>query len=249
MYLHYHSKIFPSRCVAERDKALCLGLLASVAGLFGFLPNPIIYGSVIDSSCLLWEQSCGERGSCWVYANDQLRYRFHGVTSACLIVAGVFETITYFQVKDLKLFDNWNWTQTLSANEFIVQLCVLHSSTHYFATRKSSSTPNCNFLMNVYKILSMSLSEIWFYMLYWLSRISHYLINLVESNTTEEMSDWYEKTRTNLQLQPEGLVIKSWNFHGKKPKQTRRLNETLYIHIDKANPFKGDDRNSCTSCW
>ncbi len=61
------------RCVEERDKALALGFLAAVSGLFGFLPNPIIYGSLIDSSCLVWETSCGEKGSCWVYNTDEFR--------------------------------------------------------------------------------------------------------------------------------------------------------------------------------
>ena len=93
-------------CVAERDKALSLGFLSAVASLFGFLPNPIIFGSVIDSSCLLWEESNGERGSCWIYANDQFRYKFHGLTSAFLVVAGVFETITHYLIRDLKLFED-----------------------------------------------------------------------------------------------------------------------------------------------
>jgi len=94
------------RCVNDGDKALALGILATAVALFGFLPNPIIYGAVIDSSCLVWEQSCGKRGSCWVYATDQFRYRLHGVTSGFLLIAGVFEVITYFQIKDLKLFDS-----------------------------------------------------------------------------------------------------------------------------------------------
>ena len=33
------------------------------------------------------------------------RYSLHGLTSGCLMVAGVFEIITYFKVKNLKFFD------------------------------------------------------------------------------------------------------------------------------------------------
>lgn len=61
------------RCVEEQDKALGLGLIAAVSGLLGFLPNPIIYGALIDSSCLVWESSCGHTGSCWVYDVDGFR--------------------------------------------------------------------------------------------------------------------------------------------------------------------------------
>lgn len=57
----------------DRDKALALGILSTAVALFGFLPNPVLFGSAIDSTCLVWEQSCGKRGSCWVYATDQFR--------------------------------------------------------------------------------------------------------------------------------------------------------------------------------
>lgn len=97
--------IIDLRCVEERDKALSLGLVSSVSGLFGFLPTPLLFGTIIDSACLVWEESCGETGSCWVYSNDQFRYRLHGLTSACLSIAGVFEIITYFKVETLQLFD------------------------------------------------------------------------------------------------------------------------------------------------
>ncbi|XP_057381266.1 solute carrier organic anion transporter family member 74D-like isoform X1 [Daphnia carinata] len=100
--------IIDLRCVEERDKALALGFLATMSGLLGFLPNPIIYGSLIDSSCLAWEASCGERGSCWVYNTDEFRYKLHGLTSACLMIAGAFEVLTYFKVKGLLLFKNKN---------------------------------------------------------------------------------------------------------------------------------------------
>lgn len=97
------------------------------SGLFGFLPNPIIYGTLIDSSCLIWETSCEEKGSCWVYNTDEFRYqqksmkhgiafhysfhtyyryKLHGLTSGCLMIAGMFEVITYFKVKGLLLFRN-----------------------------------------------------------------------------------------------------------------------------------------------
>ena len=72
-----HHKIFCNnfhRCVDEDLKALALGLLSAVAALLGFLPNPLIYGTLIDSSCLVWETSCGETGSCWIYDTTQFRY-------------------------------------------------------------------------------------------------------------------------------------------------------------------------------
>ena len=36
----------------------------------GSAPGPIVVGAVIDSSCLVWQQVCGETGSCWIYDNE-----------------------------------------------------------------------------------------------------------------------------------------------------------------------------------
>ena len=30
---------------------------------------------MIDASCTLWEEDCGQKGSCWVYDNAWLSYR------------------------------------------------------------------------------------------------------------------------------------------------------------------------------
>lgn len=83
----------------ERDKALALGLIAAVSSLLGFLPAPVIYGTLIDSSCLVWEKSCGQTGSCWVYDTEMFRYKLHGLTAACLTVAGAFEVITIYHYR------------------------------------------------------------------------------------------------------------------------------------------------------
>ncbi len=65
--------IIDLRCVEDRDKATALGLLTAVGTLLGFLPNPVIFGNLIDSSCLVWEESCGETGICWLY--DTVSFR------------------------------------------------------------------------------------------------------------------------------------------------------------------------------
>lgn len=35
--------------------------------------NPLVFGSLVDSACLVWEEVCGDRGSCWVYSSDDFR--------------------------------------------------------------------------------------------------------------------------------------------------------------------------------
>ncbi|KAH9381873.1 hypothetical protein HPB48_011724 [Haemaphysalis longicornis] len=61
------SMLLTLRCVESHDKALALGLIQFAIGLFGNVPCPIIYGAVVDSACLFWEDNCGEPGACAVY--------------------------------------------------------------------------------------------------------------------------------------------------------------------------------------
>lgn len=45
--------------------------------LFGYIPAPIVFGNLIDSTCILWKQSCGEKGGrCLLYDIEQFRYRY-----------------------------------------------------------------------------------------------------------------------------------------------------------------------------
>ena len=47
----------------------------------GFVPGPIIYGVLVDSSCIFWQRSCGrENGACLFYNKPRLRDVLHGVT-------------------------------------------------------------------------------------------------------------------------------------------------------------------------
>uniref|UniRef100_T1J4Q6 Solute carrier organic anion transporter family member n=1 Tax=Strigamia maritima TaxID=126957 RepID=T1J4Q6_STRMM len=93
------------RCIDPKDKSLALGWLNSVLCLFAFLPCTIIYGAVVDSTCIVWEESCGERGNCWVYDVDKLRKWLHGITAGLLITSQLFQCYVWYKCKDLKLYE------------------------------------------------------------------------------------------------------------------------------------------------
>ena len=47
----------------------------------GFVPAPVIYGTIIDSTCLIWQETCdGGQGACQLYKTSTLRHLLHGVT-------------------------------------------------------------------------------------------------------------------------------------------------------------------------
>ncbi|KAM9445178.1 solute carrier organic anion transporter family member 4A1 isoform 1-T3 [Clarias gariepinus] len=60
------------RCVPDSQRSFGLGIQWIVVRTLGGIPGPIAFGSVIDISCLLWQEQCGERGSCYLYQNSDM---------------------------------------------------------------------------------------------------------------------------------------------------------------------------------
>lgn len=57
---------------------MAMGIIQFAIGLFGNVPCPIIYGAVIDSTCMVWETICGKQGACSLYNADAFRHFFFG---------------------------------------------------------------------------------------------------------------------------------------------------------------------------
>nr|XP_021409245.1 solute carrier organic anion transporter family member 4A1 [Lonchura striata domestica] len=60
------------RCVSDRQRSFALGIQWIVVRTLGGIPGPIAFGSMVDKSCLLWQDQCGEQGSCYVYQNSAM---------------------------------------------------------------------------------------------------------------------------------------------------------------------------------
>ncbi|KAL1425295.1 hypothetical protein MTO96_019309 [Rhipicephalus appendiculatus] len=68
------------RVVGDTAKPLALGLQWVSVRLFGTIMAPIIFGMIIDRSCLTWQHLCGEqRGACIIYENSSMSYNLFGV--------------------------------------------------------------------------------------------------------------------------------------------------------------------------
>ncbi|XP_064097266.1 solute carrier organic anion transporter family member 74D-like isoform X1 [Macrobrachium nipponense] len=93
------------RCVSVEDKPLAIGVKTSMVSA-ALIVNPLIYGSLIDSSCLVWEETCQNgRGSCWLYNTDDFRYKLHGVSAFFIALCSVFCFIVARKIGDLQLLD------------------------------------------------------------------------------------------------------------------------------------------------
>ena len=36
----------------------------------GTVPIPLIFAAFFDNSCLVWQEACGQVGSCWIYDSE-----------------------------------------------------------------------------------------------------------------------------------------------------------------------------------
>lgn len=61
------------RSVSTEDKSFAQGLSLMMLSLFALIPGPIIFGRLIDSSCLVWTKECDSTGNCQFY--DQAGFR------------------------------------------------------------------------------------------------------------------------------------------------------------------------------
>ncbi|XP_062545506.1 solute carrier organic anion transporter family member 74D isoform X2 [Armigeres subalbatus] len=92
------------RCVAKEDKTFTQGLILMMISLFALIPGPIIYGRIIDSTCLVWTEECGKRGNCQLY--DQRLFRYYiNITALCLTAIGVFfDVLVWWYGRTLDLY-------------------------------------------------------------------------------------------------------------------------------------------------
>lgn len=83
------------RCVPDNQRSLALGLQLLIGRLLGTTPGPIFLGYIIDSTCTIWQEDCGETGSCWTYNKHDLGVRILIWWLALKVVGVIFFYIAY----------------------------------------------------------------------------------------------------------------------------------------------------------
>ncbi|XP_022915157.1 solute carrier organic anion transporter family member 3A1-like [Onthophagus taurus] len=111
------------RSVSEEERSFALGMQFVIFRLFGYIPAPILFGNLIDSTCLLWKSSCDEKaGRCLLYDIEQFRYRYVGLCGGIKILAlGIF-TLDWWLVRRRKRLDE---TAVITVNEVVGSIISL----------------------------------------------------------------------------------------------------------------------------
>ncbi len=64
-----------------------------------YIPTPIYFGAVIDTTCMLWQQDCGFHGSCWEYDVTSLRFVYFGLAASLKFLGFLFIFLTWYSLK------------------------------------------------------------------------------------------------------------------------------------------------------
>uniref|UniRef100_A0A0E9Y2K7 Solute carrier organic anion transporter family member n=1 Tax=Amblyomma americanum TaxID=6943 RepID=A0A0E9Y2K7_AMBAM len=82
-------------CMHPKEEKIAIAVLLTLGSIFGFIPYPVIYGAIMDRSCLVWEVNCGARGNCWVYDAATFRYLLHGASMGFIVLGALFSLAIY----------------------------------------------------------------------------------------------------------------------------------------------------------
>ncbi|XP_031619006.1 solute carrier organic anion transporter family member 74D-like [Contarinia nasturtii] len=96
------------RTVEPRDKALGQGFSLFTASLFALIPAPIIFGRIIDFTCLIWNQKCGREGNCLLYDSVKFRYYIHATSAVFLAIGVCFDFMIWYYGRDMDLYGDSN---------------------------------------------------------------------------------------------------------------------------------------------
>lgn len=60
------------RSVDPKLKGLSMGLQWDILRIFGTIPGPVLLGLLMDNACNVWQITCDERQSCWIYDANKM---------------------------------------------------------------------------------------------------------------------------------------------------------------------------------
>ncbi|NWH19720.1 SO2B1 protein, partial [Grus americana] len=72
---HTPSFMLILRSIQPEDKSFAVGIQFMLLRVLAWMPGPVLYGSAIDTTCILWEKKCDRNAACRYYDNNLFRQR------------------------------------------------------------------------------------------------------------------------------------------------------------------------------
>ncbi|XP_075406772.1 solute carrier organic anion transporter family member 5A1 isoform X1 [Tenrec ecaudatus] len=87
------------RSVEDAERPFALGMQFVLLRTLAYIPTPIYFGAVIDTTCMLWQHECGVQGSCWEYNVTSLRFVYFGLAAGLKFVGFIFIFLAWYSMK------------------------------------------------------------------------------------------------------------------------------------------------------
>lgn len=98
--------------------------------LFGYIPAPILFGNLIDSTCILWKSTCGESGGrCLLYDIEQFRFRYVGLCAGIKIIALAIFIVDWWLVRRRTALED---LPAITANDIVGSIISLDKCKYNF---------------------------------------------------------------------------------------------------------------------
>ncbi|XP_049637763.1 solute carrier organic anion transporter family member 5A1 isoform X2 [Suncus etruscus] len=123
------------RSVEEDERPFALGMQFVLLRTLAYIPTPIYFGAVIDTTCMLWQQECGVQGSCWEYNVTSFRFVYFGLAAGLKFVGFIFIFLAWYSIKykeDGLQRQRWREFPLSTVSEMVVHT---DSSNKYARTR------------------------------------------------------------------------------------------------------------------
>lgn len=83
------------RVIPENRKTFGLGIQWFLVRFLGSVPGPILFGAMIDYACVVWQESCDNSASCWIYDNAKLGRNFFFILIPVKLVVCILFILAY----------------------------------------------------------------------------------------------------------------------------------------------------------
>eukprot|EP00063_Salmo_salar_P071349 XP_014046184.1 PREDICTED: solute carrier organic anion transporter family member 5A1-like [Salmo salar] len=128
------------RSVEEQERPFALGMQFVLLRTLAYIPTPIYFGAVIDTTCMLWQQDCGIHGSCWEYDVTSFRFVYFGLAASLKFIGFIFIFLTWYSIK-YKEERLERWLKHLSPMDTVSDL-ICHAGGHKGHARTRSCPVN-----------------------------------------------------------------------------------------------------------
>lgn len=94
--------------VEPRDKSFAGGFSMFLSSSLALIPGPILFGRMIDSTCLVWSNKNEERGNCLLYDPIKFRQRLHPYLAMFILFGTIFDILIWYYGRSLELYCDGN---------------------------------------------------------------------------------------------------------------------------------------------